>query len=68
NKPTPVGYKILALCDAGFMYTILPESRVSSTQPDPAPALANDERLSLTGQKVMHLVEKLPYRRHVFNV
>lgn len=69
GKPTPVGYKILALCDSGYTYAFLPESRVSqaSDLPPDTPS-DNDDRLSMTGRKVMFLVEQLPFDRHVFNI
>ncbi|KAG0316381.1 hypothetical protein BG000_004879, partial [Podila horticola] len=30
DKPAPVGYKIVTVCDARFTIALLPESRVSS--------------------------------------
>jgi hypothetical protein len=29
GKPTLMGYKSFALCDAGYTYSFLPESRIS---------------------------------------
>ncbi|OAQ21934.1 hypothetical protein K457DRAFT_143647, partial [Linnemannia elongata AG-77] len=66
GKPTPVGYKILALCDAGYTYAFLPESCISQAKEVPTQGAVDDERLSMTGRKVMHLVEQLPFDTHVF--
>ncbi|KAF9271264.1 hypothetical protein BGZ74_006284, partial [Mortierella antarctica] len=32
NKPTPVSYKVLALCNHGYTYAFLPESRVEKNR------------------------------------
>src|ERR1044071_2892295 len=51
NKSTPEGYKILSLCDAGYIYTFIFTSRIEShleVQP-----ITN---LNKTGSEVCHLV------------
>ncbi len=30
NKPTPEGYKILSLCDSGYIYTFIFTSRIQN--------------------------------------
>ena len=56
NKPTPEGFKILSLCDAGYTYTFLPTSRVSPSD------VKKVTRFSQTGCLVLHLVEQLSYQ------
>ena len=63
NKPVPEGYKVLALCDAGYTYAFLPESRIESNVELSDGTLTiheDDFPLSTTGKKVMYLAEQLP--------
>jgi hypothetical protein len=68
GKPTPLGYKIFALCDSGYTFAFLPESRVSEPSELTDKTTDKDERISTTGRKVLFLVEQLPFQRLVFNV
>jgi hypothetical protein len=61
GKPTPMGYKSFALCDAGYTYSFLPESRISQAKEVPTLGAVDDKRLSMTDRKVIHLVEQLPF-------
>jgi Transposase IS4 len=63
NKPTPEGYKILSLCDAGYTYTFMFTSRVEkNTNIEPVAGLNE------TGRLVWHLVKQLPQTKtfHVY--
>lgn len=62
NKPTPEGFKIFSLCDAGYTYIFIPTSRVAS------PEVEVVEGLNQTGCVVAHLVQHLPYKKHAFNI
>ncbi|CAG8614760.1 9306_t:CDS:2 [Ambispora gerdemannii] len=62
NKPTPEGFKILSLCDAGYTYTFLPTSCISPND------VKKINGLSQTGCLVLHLVEQLPYHRFSYNI
>ena len=62
NKPTPEGYKILALCEHGYTYDFLFESRKVK-----CPEVERVEGLSAIGSQVWHLVKGLPANRP-FNV
>ena len=68
GKPTPVRYKIYALCGSGYTYTFLPKSRIAEPSELANNTTATDKRISMTGQKVLFLVEQLPFQHHVFNV
>jgi hypothetical protein len=71
GKPTPEGYRILALCDSGYTYAFLPESRIGSNAelPTPHQPLPKDFKLNQTSRKVMHLVDQLPTNNpRMFNV
>lgn len=70
GKPTPEGYRILALCDSGYTYAFLPESRI---QPNvelkaPQPSLPGDRELNCTSKKVIYMVNQLPTEGRVYNV
>ncbi|CAG8749260.1 16797_t:CDS:2, partial [Acaulospora morrowiae] len=58
NKPTPEGYKILSLCDAGYIYTFIFTSRVEKNT-DIEPVVGLNE----TGRLVWHLVKQLPHTK-----
>ncbi|KAG0366399.1 hypothetical protein BGX24_003711, partial [Mortierella sp. AD032] len=62
SKPIPVGYKILALCDAGYTYSFLPESCVQKNLEvnDQAMSIEDRKVLSETARKVILLIEQLP--------
>lgn len=62
NKPTPEGFKILSLCEAGYTYTFLPTSRIVPSQIPSIPGL------NQTGCMVDHLVQQLPTHHLNFNV
>jgi hypothetical protein len=68
GKPTPVGFNIFALCDSGYTFAFLLESRVSEPSELTDKNTDKDERISMTGRKVLFLVEQLPFQRLVFNV
>src|SRR6266542_3515089 len=55
NKPTPEGYKIFSLCDAGYTYAFIYTSRIQS-QPEVQPIPI----LNRVGNEVCHLVFQLP--------
>jgi hypothetical protein len=62
RKPTPEGYKILALCERGYTYDFLFESRVDRTTETEHVA-----GLNRMGQQVWQLARGLP-PHHAFNV
>jgi Transposase IS4 len=62
NKPTPEGYKILSLCDAGYTYTFIFTSRIQNQ-----PEVQQVSNLSKVGCEVYHLVSQLP-RNKSFNI
>lgn len=70
SKPVPVGYKILALCDAGYTYAFIPESRVQKNHETKDQVLteAESKTLSDTARKVIYLVEQLPLSLQTYNV
>ncbi|PKB95300.1 hypothetical protein RhiirA5_241909, partial [Rhizophagus irregularis] len=55
NKPTPEGYKILSLCDAGYTYSFIFTSRIQNQ-----PEVQQVPDLSKVGNEVYHLVSQLP--------
>src|SRR6266542_2196416 len=55
NKPTPEGYKILSLCDAGYTYAFIFTSRIQSQ-----PEVQLIPSLNRVGNEVCHLVFQLP--------
>nr|AHE80947.1 putative transposase [Tuber indicum] len=64
NKPISLGYKVLALCDAGYTYDWELTSRIASfatseQQKMPYP-------LSPTSSAVLQMLTTLPYRTHFF--
>lgn len=62
-KPTPEGYKIFAICNAGYTYGFLFSLRVHSIhgiQPIPG--------LTTTAAAIVHLAKMLPYSLHAFNI
>lgn len=62
GKPTPEGYKILALCDAGYTYSFLYTSRIKSIV-----GIKKIKQLTLTSSAVVHLANSLPPSR-TFNI
>lgn len=65
GKPTPQGYRILALCDSGYTYAFLPESRVEAN----IESHSDDLTLNNTSKKVMFMVNQLPINgQRIFNV
>src|SRR5215208_171413 len=49
NKPTPEGYKILSLCDAGYTYTFVFSSRIKEN-----PNIEKIPGLGKIGNEVVH--------------
>ncbi|KAF9366648.1 hypothetical protein CPB97_006745, partial [Podila verticillata] len=82
SKPIPVSYKILALCDGGYVYAILPEARGKSNRELDLPHhwITKDRdmeekgvkipRLTTIAHKVQFLIEQLPdssiYKFHLY--
>jgi len=66
NKPIRLGYKILALCDAGYTYDWELTSRVEGF----SIAVPQSKRypLSPTSSVVLQMLITLPYRIHFFTV
>jgi hypothetical protein len=62
NKPTPEGYKILSLCDAGYTFTFVFSSRIKEN-----PNIEKISGLGKIGNEVVHLVKNLPANR-AFNI
>ena len=62
NKPTPEGYKILSLCDAGYTYTFIFTSRIQNYL-----ELEQHSNLNKVGNEVNHLVSQLPLNKS-FNI
>lgn len=63
NKPTPEGYKILSLCDAGYTYTFIFTSRIQKH-----PEIQQVSDLSKVGNEVYYLVSQLPVENKSFNL
>lgn len=63
GKPTPEGYKILTLCEAGYTYAFLYTSRIKSII-----GIEKIPGLSLTSSAVVHLAKTLPYSTRTFNI
>src|SRR6185437_1543051 len=62
NKPTPEGYKILSLCNAGYTYAFIFTSRIHShPEVNPIP------NLNKAGNEVYHFVSQLPLNK-TFNI
>ncbi|CAG8586621.1 4867_t:CDS:1, partial [Paraglomus occultum] len=55
NKPTPEGYKIVSLCDAGYTWTFTFTSRIEKNR-----EIEQIAGLTETGCLVWHLVRQLP--------
>ena len=62
NKPTPEGYKVLALCDAGYTYSFMFTSRIEKDH-----EIEQIEHLNKMGNQVYHLIKKLPSNQS-FNI
>jgi len=62
NKPTPEGYKILALCNAGYTHSFMFTSQIEKDN-----EVEQIEHLNKIGNQVYHLVKKLPSNR-AFNI
>ncbi|GBB93461.1 hypothetical protein RclHR1_02180003 [Rhizophagus clarus] len=64
NKPTPEGYKILSLCDAGYTYSFIFTSRVQNQ-----PEVQQVTELSKVGNEVdNHLASQLLIENKSFNI
>ncbi|KAF9367391.1 hypothetical protein CPB97_005841, partial [Podila verticillata] len=63
GKPTPEGYKILTLCEAGYTYAFLYTSRIKSII-----GIEKIPGLSLTSSAIVHLAKTLPYSTCTFNI
>jgi hypothetical protein len=63
GKPTPEGFKILALCDYGYTWTFLPTSRINTNK-----EVKKIDQINGTGCLVLHLVEQLPFKLKAFNI
>jgi hypothetical protein len=63
NKPTPEGYKILSLCDAGYTYTFIFTSRIQNH-----PEIQQVSDLTKVGNEVYYLVSQLPIENKSFNI
>ena len=63
GKPTPEGFKILALCDYGYTWTFLPTSRITANK-----EVRKVDQVNRTGCSVLHLVEQLPFKQQAFNI
>lgn len=63
GKPTPEGYKMLALCQAGYTYSFLYTSRII-----PTPGVQKIGQLTPTSSAVVHLAKTLPYQTRSFNI
>jgi len=70
GKPTPEGYRILALCDSGYTFAFLPESRVEANVElkTPQQSLPGDQVLNTTSSKVMYMMNQLPREGRIYNV
>lgn len=60
NKPIPVGYKLHALCDAGYCWTWIWDSPV--LEAPPPPEKADGMELSDTANQVLALALQLPWQ------
>lgn len=63
DKPTPEGYKILALCQAGYTYSFLYTSRINSII-----GVQKLDQLTPTASAVVQLAKTLPYQTRSFNL
>ncbi|GBC01514.1 hypothetical protein RclHR1_42090001 [Rhizophagus clarus] len=63
NKPTPEGYKIFSLCDAGYTYTFIFTSRIQTH-----PEIQQVSDLSKVGNEVYYLTSQLPIEDKSFNI
>jgi hypothetical protein len=63
GKPTPEGYKILALCQAGYTYSFLYTSRIKSII-----GIEKITGLTMTSSAVVHLAQSFPYSARSFNM
>ena len=63
GKPTPEGFKILALCDYGYTWTFLPTSCITANK-----EVRKVDQVNGTGCSVLHLVEQLPFKQQAFNI
>ncbi|CAG8651651.1 19077_t:CDS:2 [Dentiscutata erythropus] len=62
NKPTPEGYKILSLCDAGYTYAFIFTSRIQS-----CPEVKQIPNLNKVRNEIYHLASQLPLNK-TFNI
>ncbi|GES84286.1 hypothetical protein RCL_jg6913.t1 [Rhizophagus clarus] len=63
NKPTPEGYKIFSLCDAGYAYTFIFTFRIQTH-----PEIQQVSDLSKVGNEVYYLTSQLPIEDKSFNI
>lgn len=63
GKPTPEGYKIIALCQAGYTYSFLYTSRINSIV-----GVEKINGLTMTSSAVVHLAKTLPFSTHHYNI
>jgi len=64
NKPISLGYKILALCDAGYTFDWELTSRITSFAS--SKQIKKPYPLSPTSSAVLQMLTTLPYRTHFF--
>ena len=63
GKPTPEGYKILALCDRGYTWSFLPLSCISKSG-----EVERIKGLSETICCMVHLTNQLPMKARAYNM
>ena len=68
GKPTPQGYKILALCDHGYTYSFIFTSRTDSFVEVNHHLYQGHRALSPTSRAVYQLVRDLPFDRFSFTI
>jgi len=64
GKPTPEGFKILALCDYGYTWTFLPVSRIAKSKE----IEVSENKLGDAAHSVIHLIKQLPFKTQAFNI
>ena len=68
GKPTPQGYKILALCDHGYTYSFIFTSRTNSFAELNSYLYSGQVKLSPTSQAVYQLAYTLPSQQFSFTI
>lgn len=67
GKPTPEGYRILALCDSSYTFAFLRvEANVELKTPQQL--LPGDQELNTTSSMVIYMMNQLPREGRVYNV